>query len=168
MKLFCLACLYQETIFSRNSFSRHVHTHNTHTQAQTHTWWGPVLTEMTVGVKFYLFFFIYMYTSTCLSWCVQNESKSRPEKVSDPWIWSYRWVLIRLLWVLGADLESFARAVNALNCWAISSPSCIVLHVEKAGNLGVVSKGSFQWANTVDTASGLLADDRLCFESCHC
>lgn len=85
VKLLCLACLYQEAIFTRNSFSRHMHTYNTHTQAHTHTRWGPVLAEMTVGVKFYLFIFIYMYTSTCLSWCVPNESKSRPEKVSDPW-----------------------------------------------------------------------------------
>lgn len=56
VKLLCLACLYQETIFTRNSFSRHMHTYNTYTQAHTHTRWGPVLAEMTVGVKFYFFF----------------------------------------------------------------------------------------------------------------
>lgn len=33
-----------------------MHTYNTYTQAHTHTRWGPVLAEMTVGVKFYLLF----------------------------------------------------------------------------------------------------------------
>lgn len=77
-----------------------------------------------------LFLYVWVFLLACMfvhDLCAQARCTAetrRGRQISSNW--SYRWWFLVAIWVLGTQPGSSGRAVGALSCWAIFSPSSVL------------------------------------------